>query len=308
MLKSSCHKIEESFYGGSLPNGDTCQQSRADIQNFLLKGWERSRGGLMGMKIRRVRSRSFWSSLIKRRSNFDVPCWYEQRGDGLDSSLHRTSVIMILTQETLERYRANQGYVYLIHAVGTDRYKIGRSINPPVRLETLKKQSPYPLQIVECFWSPDAIADEGYIHANKHLSKRRAYGEWFCFGRSDEDDLDAIDFIYAFAACRPTCIKHLESVKQKIVEVIEPCRHAERDEIKIAFDDLDIVYISIKDLFQLERVVDFTISCLPVILATSKSLKDVRQRVSAASSTLAHCLFKQTISQLLSDIYQKGHN
>ncbi|MEW5859541.1 MAG: GIY-YIG nuclease family protein [Cyanobacteriota bacterium] len=86
---------------------------------------------------------------------------------------------MILTQEVLDRYRANQGYVYLIHAIGTDRYKIGRSINPPVRLETLKKQSPYPLQIVECFWTPDAIADELTIH--KRWQHLRQYGEWFEF-------------------------------------------------------------------------------------------------------------------------------
>jgi len=56
---------------------------------------------------------------------------------------------MILTEDVLQRYRANQGYVYLIHAIGTDRYKIGRSVSPPVRLETLKKQSPYPLQMTD---------------------------------------------------------------------------------------------------------------------------------------------------------------
>ncbi|WP_292808879.1 GIY-YIG nuclease family protein [Nostoc sp. JL23] len=86
---------------------------------------------------------------------------------------------MILTEDVIMRYRANQGYVYLIHAIGTDRYKIGRSVNPVTRLETLKKQSPYPLQIVECFWTPDAIADERSLHL--FFKQFRAHGEWFGF-------------------------------------------------------------------------------------------------------------------------------
>jgi hypothetical protein len=94
------------------------------------------------------------------------------------------AIHMILTEDVLRRYRANQGYVYLIHAVGTDRYKIGRSVNPPVRLETLKKQSPYPLQIVECFWTPDAITDEKKLHI--YFKSDRVYGEWFTFKSSIE--------------------------------------------------------------------------------------------------------------------------
>ncbi|NEP55987.1 MAG: GIY-YIG nuclease family protein [Symploca sp. SIO2G7] len=70
-----------------------------------------------------------------------------------------------------------EGWVYLIHAVGTNRYKIGRSVNPVARYETLKKQSPYPLQILGSFWTVDVITDEARLH--QHWEKSRVYGEWF---------------------------------------------------------------------------------------------------------------------------------
>jgi len=193
-------------YVPSIPSGDTPQQSRAGIQSFFVKDWMRSLGGLIVTKIQRMRSRYSWS-LLRIRDNFQVSGWWKQQGDGL---LHRTGFTMILTQDVLDRYRANQGYVYLIHAVGTDRYKIGRSINPPVRLETLKKQSPYPLQIVECFWSPDAIADEIGIH--KIFAEYRAYGEWFEFTKSHPDKSQYLEFIKDTFDCnRPVLAKIIDS-------------------------------------------------------------------------------------------------
>ncbi len=70
-----------------------------------------------------------------------------------------------------------EGWVYLIHAVGTNRYKIGRTQNPVARYETLKKQSPYPLQIIDSMWTVDMVTDEAYLHQN--LSNTRVHGEWF---------------------------------------------------------------------------------------------------------------------------------
>ncbi|MCC5670285.1 GIY-YIG nuclease family protein [Nostoc sp. CHAB 5784] len=84
---------------------------------------------------------------------------------------------MILLEETLQRYRSNQGYVYLIHAEGTNRYKIGRSVNPFARFEQLKVQSPYPLRIIDSFWTPDAINDEKLFH--EQYKNYRIFGEWF---------------------------------------------------------------------------------------------------------------------------------
>ncbi|UKP00970.1 GIY-YIG nuclease family protein [Nostoc sp. UHCC 0870] len=93
---------------------------------------------------------------------------------------------MILSEEILQHYRSNQGYVYLIHAEGTNRYKIGRSVNPVTRLEQLKAQSPYPLRIIDSFWTPDAINDEKYFH--EQYKEYRRFGEWFEFSDSSLPD------------------------------------------------------------------------------------------------------------------------
>jgi hypothetical protein len=86
---------------------------------------------------------------------------------------------MLLTDDDIKRYVKNQGYVYFIHAEGTNRYKIGRSANPLTRLETLKKQSPFPLKIIKSYWAPDAINEERMLH--EHFSIHRIHGEWFVF-------------------------------------------------------------------------------------------------------------------------------
>lgn len=104
------------------------------------------------------------------------------------------SVCTILDDQTLKRYRTNQGYIYLVHAQSTNRYKIGRSVNPIARLEQLKGQSPYPLQIVECFWTPDAIADEKYLHES--LASIRVHGEWFEFSVLTEDELEQLNTVF----------------------------------------------------------------------------------------------------------------
>lgn len=87
----------------------------------------------------------------------------------------------ILTQIKLGR----EGWVYLIHAVGTKRYKIGRSINPMSRLEVLKVQSPYPLKVIRTIWTVDAVEDERKAHEN--LKNYRVHGEWFEFEEFGSD-------------------------------------------------------------------------------------------------------------------------
>lgn len=99
---------------------------------------------------------------------------------------------MILLEETLQRYCSNQGYVYLIHAEGTNRYKIGRSVNPVARLEQLKVQSPYPLRIIDSFWTPDAINDEKSFH--EQYKEYRIFGEWFELTDSRETNINSLAF------------------------------------------------------------------------------------------------------------------
>lgn len=74
------------------------------------------------------------------------------------------------------------GYVYLLHAVGTNRYKIGRSISLKTRLQQLQKQSPFPLEIIAAFKTSNPAWDEAYWQ--DAYKKHRVHGEWFEF---DED-------------------------------------------------------------------------------------------------------------------------
>lgn len=71
----------------------------------------------------------------------------------------------------------NEGYVYLIHAEGTTRYKIGRSVNPIARCSDIQKQAPYPLKIISSFWSINSVEDEKRLH--KSYASYRVFGEWF---------------------------------------------------------------------------------------------------------------------------------
>ena len=80
-------------------------------------------------------------------------------------------------------YRNKPGFIYLIHAVGTDRYKIGlttRSVE--ARLAELNSsQSPYPLELIDWFETPNVTEDEAYFH--EKYSAHRVHGEWFQFDK-----------------------------------------------------------------------------------------------------------------------------
>lgn len=71
------------------------------------------------------------------------------------------------------------GYVYLIHAVGTNRYKIGRSINLQTRIQQLQRQSPYLLKIALAFKTSNPLWDEAYWQ--DCYKDYRIHGEWFEF-------------------------------------------------------------------------------------------------------------------------------
>ena len=78
-------------------------------------------------------------------------------------------------------YRNKPGFIYLIHAVETDRYKIGlttRSVQ--ARLAELNSsQSPYPLELIDWFETDNVTEDEAYFH--EKYSDFRVHGEWFKF-------------------------------------------------------------------------------------------------------------------------------
>ncbi len=172
----------------------------------------------------------------------------------------------LLNQDVIKRYQTNQGYVYLIHALGTDRYKIGRSVNPVARFETLKKQSPYPLKIIECFWTPDAIADEKYFHEIGWLSQKRKHGEWFELNVQPDPHIGISEVEHLalqFNSCSPTCHRYLDAAVKHIKE--QSGLFNDRDEKDCLFEIHDpfySLYKAIRNLDDLQKIVSFTIECL----------------------------------------------
>jgi hypothetical protein len=67
------------------------------------------------------------------------------------------------------------GFVYAVHAVGTDRIKIGYSVDPEQRLNKLQTGSPIELELVAKWKGTDQ--DERELH--RILAEFRAQGEWF---------------------------------------------------------------------------------------------------------------------------------
>lgn len=71
------------------------------------------------------------------------------------------------------------GYVYLVWAEGTDRYKIGSAGYPAKRLRELQTGSPIQLQLIAEKESSDYERQEKLQH--QRWAKQRIQGEWFRF-------------------------------------------------------------------------------------------------------------------------------
>ena len=79
-----------------------------------------------------------------------------------------------------------QGYVYMIHAIGTDYYKIGKSINPDRRILQIAPKMPFSVKFHRVWRSNFMSYAEKYLHSN--FEDFRANGEWFEFS---EDNFDS---------------------------------------------------------------------------------------------------------------------
>ena len=69
------------------------------------------------------------------------------------------------------------GFVYLMHAVGTDLYKIGHSGNPHKRLYALNQQSAVDIKLMHAFFVFNMLSAEEYFH--DIFKKFRIRREWF---------------------------------------------------------------------------------------------------------------------------------
>lgn len=66
-------------------------------------------------------------------------------------------------------------FVYVIHAIGTNRIKLGFSRKPKERLAGLQTAAPYPLQMLACW--PGSRSHENRLH--RYMLQFRKVGEWF---------------------------------------------------------------------------------------------------------------------------------
>jgi hypothetical protein len=73
------------------------------------------------------------------------------------------------------RPQEGNGFVYVIHAMGTNRIKIGHSADPEKRLAQLQTGSPHELKLLGQW--PGTIEVEQLVH--KRLAEYRCGGEWF---------------------------------------------------------------------------------------------------------------------------------
>lgn len=78
----------------------------------------------------------------------------------------------ILTQED-----KSPGFTYLALAVGTPRYKVGRTNDLERRMGQLNCQSCYPVRLLESNHTGDCISEESRLH--RILEDFRVHGEWF---------------------------------------------------------------------------------------------------------------------------------
>jgi hypothetical protein len=94
------------------------------------------------------------------------------------NSLSKKSIFSFSNRHSLQIDYGRSGHVYIIRAIGSDRIKIGHSLEPQKRLLQLKfPQAPFQLELVDQIYCIDAHELEQYIH--KLYTKYRVHGEWF---------------------------------------------------------------------------------------------------------------------------------
>jgi hypothetical protein len=90
---------------------------------------------------------------------------------------------MYWTKQLNSRPKNLPGFIYLVHAVGTDRFKIGRALNVPIRLRALQTSSPLKIRYVYHACVENMSQSEMELH--QKFSHKREIGEWFVLTTED---------------------------------------------------------------------------------------------------------------------------
>jgi hypothetical protein len=100
-----------------------------------------------------------------------------------------------------------QGYVYLIHAIGSDFYKIGKSIKPDRRILQISPVMPFKIRFVRVW--PTNFMDKAEKYLHNFFMDERVNGEWFSF---KEEELNSILAEYTVISIRHAGIEDFFSV------------------------------------------------------------------------------------------------
>lgn len=83
-----------------------------------------------------------------------------------------------------------KGWVYVIHAVGQDLFKVGYTTAEPMgRLRQLQTGCPHRLDLLAAFTAQDAPAMERTLHVMLHARGAHHRGEWFRMPREQVLDM-----------------------------------------------------------------------------------------------------------------------
>ncbi len=79
--------------------------------------------------------------------------------------------------EYLQNTVSQSGFIYLIRALGTNRYKIGYTRRLKKRIKELQGQSPFPIELKDCFCSKYPTGYEKLLH--RVYQGQQVFREWF---------------------------------------------------------------------------------------------------------------------------------
>lgn len=106
------------------------------------------------------------------------------------------------------------GFVYVIHAVGSNYYKIGKSINPDRRLLQIAPLMPFRTRFIKVWHSYFMSLAETILHSL--FNEERVNGEWFEFNQYNLQDLlgtwgsQSVRYAYGSKINRLLWLKHEE--------------------------------------------------------------------------------------------------
>lgn len=137
------------------------------------------------------------SAYSEIKAMYSVYCAYENDSDNmggivneiytvLDSSIddqdikRKAAELLARMNGTIRKPKRSPllkpGYVYLMKSENS-KYKIGISSNIPSRMKHLATVTPYPIELIHYFYSPDTYSAERALH--EKYSSVRVEGEWF---------------------------------------------------------------------------------------------------------------------------------